>query len=403
MVFNFICRRFLIHARPLIKLELCCHGLLSSSSSQSYPFTTKTSGSSHQPSFTVTYLINSCGISPDSAILASKHLDLSKSSNTADSVLTFLNNYGFTKSQVSMLINWRPRLLLSDPENTLLPNFQILNSLGFSNTDIAAIVSVRQKGILTGKLQETAIPCFNYLKSVLGSDDKVIRCIKRFPPALTYNLPVYAAENIRLLLEVGVPKLRIASMLAQQPRTFFTSAYSFGKVVGEVKEMGFDPLKSRFLMAIHAVGAMSKSTWDKKMELYKKWGWSEEEIFTAFEKHPGCMMASPDKISRILDFLVNTMGWESSYIVQWPIVICFSSEKRIIPRCLVYQYLAEKGLTEEDGFCFNKWLMYSDTKFLKWLVKRYEEEAPELLKLYHKHLNEANGPSISVLQKRNVV
>ncbi|CAI9297659.1 unnamed protein product [Lactuca saligna] len=268
---------------------------------------------------------------------------------------------------------------------------QITSFKGLSNTDIAAIVAARPKGILAKKLQDTAIPCFNYLKSVLGSDDKVASCIKRFPLALTYDLKVYAAENIQLLLDTGVPKLRIASMLAQQPRTFFTSADRFKKVVGDVKEMGFDPSKSRFLWAIHAIRAMSKSTWDKKIELYKKWGWSEDEIFVAFEKYPGCMMASPDKISRILDFLVNTMGWERSYIVQWPIVICFSSEKRIIPRCLVYQYLAEKGLIEEkDGFCFNKWLMYSESKFLKWLVKRYEEEASELLKLYQKHLDEAN-------------
>ena len=124
-------------------------------------------------------------------------------------------------------------------------------------------------------------------------------------------------------------------------------------------------------------------------EGYKKWGWSEDEIFTAFERYPGCMMASTDKIMRILDFLVNTMGWEKSFILQWPIVISFSFEKRIIPRCLVYQYLAEKGLT--DDFCFTKWLMYSDTKFLKWVLKKYEEESPELFKLYQKHLDEANG------------
>ncbi|KAL4571732.1 hypothetical protein LXL04_018497 [Taraxacum kok-saghyz] len=389
MVFNFICRRFLIHARPQIKHELQFNFFLFCSSSQSSPFTTKTSGSSHQHSFTVTYLINSCGISPESAILASNRLDLSKSPNTADSVLSFLNNHDFTKSQVSKLISMHPRLLLSDPETTLLPNFQTLNSLGISNTDIAAIVTARPKEILTKKLQDTAVPCFNYLKTVLSSHDKVISCIKRFPTALTYDLQIYAAENIRLLLEIGVPKLRIESMLAQQPRTFFTSADRFKKVVEVVTEMGFDPSKIRFLLAIHAVRAMSKSTWDKKMELYKKWGWSEDDIFIAFEKYPGCMMASPEKISRILDFLVNTMGWDTSYIVHWSIVFCFSSEKRVIPRCLVYLYLAEKGLIEEkDGFCFNKWLMYSDKKFLKWLLKTYEEEAPEVLKLYQKHMDE---------------
>ena len=147
MVFNFVRRKFLVHARPHINHELRCYGFLSSSLSKSSPFTTKTSGSLNQHSFTVTYLISSCGISPESAILVSKHLDLSKSPNTAYSVLAFLDNYGFTKSQVSKVIYTRPKLLLFDPETTLLPSFQTLNSLGLSNADIAAIVA--------------ASPCFN--------------------------------------------------------------------------------------------------------------------------------------------------------------------------------------------------------------------------------------------------
>ncbi|MFS7935761.1 hypothetical protein Hanom_Chr05g00407341 [Helianthus anomalus] len=65
-----------------------------------------------------------------------------------------------------------------------------------------------------------------------------------------------------------------------------------------------------------------------------------------------------------------------SYIVQRPIVIWFSSRKRVIPRCLVYLYVAEEGLKKEnEDFCFTKWLMYSETKFLQWVVKRYEDEA----------------------------
>lgn len=387
MLFNFTCRRILTHARPCIKLLPVCNGLLSSSL-----FTTTTSDSSIQHSFTVTYLINSCGVPPKSAILASKSLDLPKPPNTADSVLALLHNRGFTKSQVSKVICRYPRILLCDPENTLSPNFQYLSSIGLSNTDLVAIVTATPKIISQRKFQDTAQPCVNYLKTVLGSDDKVINAIKRFPLALTYDLQVYAAENIQMLLELGIPKSRIEPMLAQQPRTFFTSADRFRKVVSNVKEMGFDPSKVRFLWAIHAVRAMSKSTWDKKMELYEKWGLSKDEVIMAFEKYPGCMMASTDKIARTLDFLVNTMGWEISYIVQWPIVICFSLEKRVIPRCLVYQYLAEKGLTvDKDDFGFTKWLMYSETKFLKWLVKTYEDEAPELLRLYQKHLDEAKG------------
>ncbi|XP_076890060.1 transcription termination factor MTERF8, chloroplastic-like [Bidens hawaiensis] len=356
-------------------------------------FTTATSNSSNQHSFTITYLINSCGFSSESAVLASKGLDLSKSPKTADSVLAILYKQGFTKSQVSKVISRHPRILLCNPETTLLPNFKILSKLGFSNADLAAIVTTRPGSVMREKFQDTALQSVSYLRNVLGSDDKVINAIKRFPQALTYNLQVYCAENVRLLLEIGVPEFRIKAMLAQQPRTFFTSADRFRTVVTNVKKIGFDPTKSRFLWAIHAFRAMSKSTWDKKVELYKKWGWSKDEILMAFEKNPGCMMASVDKITRILEFLVNTMGWKRSYLIQSPIVLCYSLEKRIIPRCMVFKRLKEKGLIDEnDDSCYTQtqWLMYSEASFLKSVVKRHEEEAPELLEVYQKHLNEAN-------------
>ncbi|GJS38923.1 transcription termination factor like protein [Tanacetum coccineum] len=393
MLFNFIFTKILTSTKLYINPNVI--------PSSSYLFTTLTLNSSKQNTFTVNYLINSCGVSPDSAVIASKHLDLSKSLNLTHPVLDFLRNQGFSKSQVSKVISRYPRVLLCDPEKTLLPSFETLSSIGLSSSELVEIVTARPKGILNKRFQDRCLGCFDYLKSVLGSDEKVIYAIKRFPLALTYDLQVYAAENIRILEEIGVPMVNIEAMFAQQPRTFLTSADKFREVVDDVTDMGFDPSKTRFLWGIHAVRAMSKSTWDKKVELYKKWGWCEDEIYMAFEKYPGCMMASMDKITKILDFVVNTMGWEKGYIIRWSIVICFSLEKRIIPRCLVYQHLAEKGLTEEkDGFCFTKWLMYSEKKFVKWVKKRYEEEAPELLKVYKKHLDEANESNSSTLRTR---
>ncbi|WRX21675.1 hypothetical protein QQP08_014162 [Theobroma cacao] len=43
---------------------------------------------------------------------------------------------------------------------------------------------------------------------------------------------------------------------------------------------------------------MTKATWDKKVDLFKKLGWSEEEICKAFHLQPICMKTSEDKITR---------------------------------------------------------------------------------------------------------
>jgi mTERF domain-containing protein len=52
----------------------------------------------------------------------------------------------------------------------------------------------------------------------------------------------------------------------------------FRRTVEEVKEMGFDPLKMKFVEAVYAMSGMRKSTWERKVNAYKRWGLSEAEI-----------------------------------------------------------------------------------------------------------------------------
>ena len=65
--------------------------------------------------------------------------------------------------------------------------------------------------------------------------------------------------------------------------------------------MDFNPLKIKFVLAVLALIKMTKSTWEK-------WGWTEEEILVVFKKNPWCMMASENKITGVMDILVNMVG-----------------------------------------------------------------------------------------------
>ncbi|CAK9318538.1 unnamed protein product [Citrullus colocynthis] len=62
------------------------------------------------------------------------------------------------------------------------------------------------------------------------------------------------------------------TILLYQPRVFLVSSIRFKEIVEEVKEMGFNPLRLKFVLAVFALRAMSKSTWDKKIGVYRKWG-----------------------------------------------------------------------------------------------------------------------------------
>ncbi|KAI7984014.1 hypothetical protein LOK49_LG15G00310 [Camellia lanceoleosa] len=280
--------------------------------------------SSIEDSFSVSYLINSCGLSPESAISASEKVKF-ESPEKPDSVLNLLTTHGFTNAQITNLVRRRPVLLLANPEKTLLPKLEFFQSI-------------------------------DHKKNIV--------------------------PNIAVLREDEVPESSIALLLTHFPEAIMQKHDQFREIVNEVKTMGFNPLKSTFVLAVHAIsGKGNKSIWDRCYEAYRKWGWSNDEIHLAFKKHPHCMILSEKKITRAMDFFVNKMGWNSKMIARCPVVLFFSLEKRIIPRCSVIQVLSVKGLIKKD-LSLSSVLLPVEKCFLERFVTKYEEEVPQLLSVY---------------------
>ncbi|KAL6344047.1 hypothetical protein AAG906_027820 [Vitis piasezkii] len=280
--------------------------------------------------FTVSYLINSCGLSHKDARSASKYVHF-ESPDKPNSVLALFNSHGFSKTQTSKIVKKEPQILLSDPDKTLLPKLQFFYSKGASWPDIAKIV-VCSPSILKRSLENQIIPSFNFFKDFLQSDKMAITVVKRFSRILLFDLHTYVASNMNALQEFGVPKSNIAGLLMNQPMAFMVRPNLFRENLEEVKKMGFNPSQMKFVIAIQAIRAGGKSSWERKIDIYKRWGWSEEEILLAFTKSPWCMIYSEDKIMATMDFFVNKMGRESSSIARRPQLISPSLEKRIIPR-----------------------------------------------------------------------
>ncbi|KAI3782452.1 hypothetical protein L2E82_12499 [Cichorium intybus] len=145
-----------------------------------------------------------------------------------------------------------------------------------------------------------------------------------------------------------------------------------------------------FVLAVHALRSMRSPLGKKKMETYEKWGWSKDEILPAFKTYPWCMMMSEDKIDKVMDFLVNKMGFETSIVTNNFALVSLSMEKRIIPRSLIYQYFLDNGLMKDEiYFGFMWWLKCTEKIFIKRL-ERYETKAPGVLKFYREKLDHAD-------------
>ncbi|MBA0681581.1 hypothetical protein Goari_023377, partial [Gossypium aridum] len=333
-------------------------------------------------SFTVSYLTNNLGFSPESALKASKCVRF-KTPQNADTVITFLEKYGFSDTQIRKIIEVRPHLLRSDLEKTILPKIHFFQSKGGANADISKLL-LHNPRLFSHSLKKLIIPCFNQLSSFLQSDSKAIIALRRNPFLIPCNFDVYMLPNVKTLLDNGVPESNITTMFNYHPRAFVMSPDQFKEIVKDVKEMGFNPLLVKFLHAVILFRKVSKSAMEGKVDVYKKWGWSDEEIWKAFRKFPGVLEPSKEKITAIMDFLVNEMGFESLIIANHPSIVSRSLEKLIVPRALFARELLSKGLIKD--LRFSVVFGTSEKVFVQRFVNKYKDKAPELLKLYEEKL-----------------
>ncbi|XP_026444704.1 uncharacterized protein LOC113345056 [Papaver somniferum] len=181
-------------------------------------------------------------------------------------------------------------------------------------------------------------------------------------------------RNIQVLREEGVPQSNIVKYLVSQPMALSMSAVKLKDIVQEIKGVGFDPHKFAFLTAIGIFKGMAKSTWEAKLNAYRKWAWSEEEILFAFRMYPTCIAYSTKKISLTMDYLINHMDYSAKFMARYPTFLGFSLEKRIIPRCSVYRILVSKGLIKDQTPKCSLFRIHEDS-FLEKFVIKYEKEA----------------------------
>ncbi|KAE8717374.1 Mitochondrial transcription termination factor family protein, putative isoform 1 [Hibiscus syriacus] len=377
---SFLSERILHGRRPNNIKAFKCHNL---QNNPSLPFST----TSNQQSFTVSYLVKTCGLSPESASSVSKRVSFETPSQP-DSVIAFLKDREFSKTQIATIIGKMPRILSSSVEKTLLPKITFFNSKGISSSDITKLF-VKNPHILRISLEKKIVPSFNFLSNLFQSDNAAFGTVNLHPRIFLYDFDSYVLPNHNILRQNGVPEVNIVKGLRRVPKAFFVAPPLFKDDVEKIKKMGFNPARFTFVKALYVLGSMSKSTWERKFDVYKKCGWSEKEILEAFKVFPLLMAFSEDKIKAVMNFLVNVMGFQALLIVKRPNLLGMSMEKRIVPRGFFLKDLVSRGLLEKKlGL---KMFLISEELFLESFVYCYEEKASELLKLYNEKLNLAAG------------
>ncbi|KAL1372524.1 hypothetical protein AAHE18_01G209900 [Arachis hypogaea] len=333
-----------------------------------------TSTSDYHHSFTVSYLTTKCGFSHEDALRANKRVRFDTPVKP-DSVISFFKAHGFSLSQIATIMCKIPVVLTYDPTKAILPKFQFLASKGASPSDIV-LMTTRSPNFLLRSLNHI-VSFYELVRRFSPSDLKAIAYLTGCPSSIA---DVRVAQNVKMLLDEGLTNANIHHLLRTRPSVL--SSADLKKTVEEVKQLGFDPSQSYFSVVLLTKRAVTKSRWDAKVHVLKKWGWSEQDFSEAYRRHPQFMLRSEDKLNAVMSFWISNLGWDSSAFRIRPVLFGYSLEKRLIPRAKVIKYLLSNGLMKKNASIITPFSL-TEKLFLEKCITCFEEkDRSRLLTLY---------------------
>ncbi|EHA8592351.1 transcription termination factor MTERF8, chloroplastic [Cocos nucifera] len=332
---------------------------------------------SPNPPFQVEYLINSCGLSPDRAVEASKYLAHLRSPLKPISVVGFLKQFGFGDEHIRKIVSLNPKVLCASVNNTLKPRIKVLQELGFSDGQIVRLVSSCPLALVCSELQ-----CrIEFWRPLFETDEQLLKAIERNYHLLTSNLGKRIMPNIVLLRDCGISDCQIGRMILKIPWLITRSLPSVKSVIQRAEELGVPRGSGMFLMALHAVSSNSRTRIKAKFQFLMSLGWSEADVAFVIRKAPFLLYRAEKSTCDKMDFLRKEVGCDLQYVAHRPGLLTYSLEGRMMPRYGVLKNLKANELPEGD-LDFYSAVMISGDKFLNKFVLPHKDRIPGLYETY---------------------
>ncbi|XP_059631417.1 transcription termination factor MTERF2, chloroplastic-like [Cornus florida] len=337
------------------------------------------SSSPKSPNPVADYLIERHKFSPETAskVSSSPRSPNLKRPEKIDSILSFLQESGFSDTNLERVIKHAPQLLSANLELSIKPKFKFFQDLGIYSSDIVQIVS-SDPLILTRSVDNQLGPLILTLKSLLGSNmDDVSRVLKKSGRFLRCDLAKTMIPNIEFLKSCGISSSQITQCVYNTP-TFFTNRPTrVRELVRRVDELGFDRNSKMFLPAIRAISSMTIENWELKLEVFKSLGFSEDDILSIFRRQPQLFSLSVRKIKATTQLLLSSGKCDISYVVKNPDLLGRSIENRLKPRLRVLEVLESRNLLLKKP-SLGHVCKITDKKFFEKYVLPYSDEVGEL-------------------------
>ncbi|CAD5186905.1 unnamed protein product [Musa acuminata subsp. malaccensis] len=320
--------------------------------------TAKEHSSNHRSNFTLVDPLESCELSSKEAAKTADDRICEKKLSSSSPSIEFFKQSGWSDAQVMKLMQREPGFLRANVETILKPRMRSLQDMGFSDTEIVQLVSSCPRVLLLRDIQLR----INFWRSLLGSNEWLIKAFRRSMFLLTSSLARKIEPNISLLRECGISEQRIAQMVVKLPRFLCRTEKCIKEFIEHVEELGVSRDCKIFPRALLSVMTLSRSRFDATFATLMSFGWSQPDSIAAFRRHPVIWNLSKKNLCDKMTFLMNQAGCELTYIIYHPVLLTYSLEKRLRPRYEVMNFLDQNKLLDK-GYNLQYVVKLSEEKF----------------------------------------
>ncbi|RWV85193.1 hypothetical protein GW17_00053033 [Ensete ventricosum] len=337
--------------------------------------------SDHKSNFIVIDPLQSCELTSEKAAKTARcRTPHTKSSSFS---IEFFKQNGWSDAQVMKLMQREPRVLRASVDTVLKPRMRSLQDMGFSDTEIVQLVSSCPRLLYLRDIQ----PRINFWRSLLGSDERLIKASRRNLILLTCSLPQKIEPNISILRECGISKQCIADFVVKVPWLICRSNKYIKEAIKHVEELGVSR-DCKMFPHILLSASLSRSKFNAKSATLMSFGWSQPDIIALVRKCPSIWKYAKKNLSDKMTFLMKEAGCELTYISCRPVLLTYSLEKRLRPRYEVLNYLEQNKLLDKRPD-FLTVMMLSEEKFGKKFLFLLREE--KFIALYDSYVAAVQG------------
>ena len=290
----------------------------------------------------------------------------------ADAVLALLRHHGFSSAHIAQLLRKAPVILITKPEITR-PKLRFFDSLGIGASVLA------QSNVLTRSLDKFLVPCFEFLRGIVGTDANLRTAFSNKPSlrGLVQKKLRPAVENLRRhgLLDEAISKLIVLNMgiLGMAPNRI-------AGIFEELEALGLPITDPCFVGCFAQMSGLKRETIRRRVALYQSFGLSQCQVARAFMAQPRILGLSDGNIQRKLHFFRDELKIALPQVIAMPKILTFSV-KNILPKCAGLSLLMREGKIQRGINPFGR-LGLSAKDFSERCVKKYEKDVPDVVRAY---------------------